>query len=109
MEDFLTSCWQIIMAVYDYARVHGWQGGLVASGIGFALVLVGSWFTGEPAYVTGNIVAGVFSGSLIPARRGHARSWFGVLFGILLKLAGIILIFIGIIAGVNGFLYGPLP
>jgi hypothetical protein len=93
------------MHLYQFIHsIHwGWAISIVA---GFIISRRGEGLAGFRGYSVGRVIGGVFrADTVIPGREGSA-GFFGTLLGTALKLAGLVLVSIGIISGVNHFLYG---
>ncbi len=71
---------------------------LVVLVLGVVFLDRGVRLTGRDESFTGTITNGIANLRRNPAIEGTANSWLGRLFGILLKLAGVILIFIALLA-----------
>ena len=96
--DFLIHLYQYIHSVH-----WGWAISIV---VGFIISRWGEGLGGFRGYSVGRIIGEVFRAeTVVPGREGTGGC-LGSLFGTVFKLAGLVLVFLGIISGVNHFLYG---
>lgn len=100
MQELLGYLWRIILAIYSTVYVNGFAGCLVSLLLGMFLSNRGVSLTGQSEGFTGRIFGDNVTLTKRPEIQG-SRTWVGRLFGVILKLAGTLLILIALFAFVN--------
>ncbi|NYT63824.1 hypothetical protein H0A66_16020 [Alcaligenaceae bacterium] len=102
MEEFLTTGWGILTQIYATIYQSGYLGSLIAIALGTYLAKKGTRITGQPESYSGTISSnGGVNLQKHESITGTAKTWLEHWFGVLLKVAGVILVFTALIAFVN--------
>jgi hypothetical protein len=106
MDDFFSTIWFYLVRTYYEVYRAGYPGCAFAFAGGWYLSNRGTRLTGREQRYTGDLHNGSVNLRHVPAIQAEATTWLGHMFGVLLKLVGLVLVVIALLATVNTVLYG---
>ena len=96
-----------LIALNTSIREAQW-GWLIALAGGLFFIVQGSNLAGVGSYAIGRVVGGIFlPHTFVKGRPGTASTFLGHLLGLGLQLFGLVVLCMGMFAGVDRLLYGP--